>query len=185
MKNKKYIISFTGRKKGAEGKIYRIKETIISDSEDNAIKKLYDNYEHIAEIKIHGKHKSYTGKGGVKEKTIYEATQNGSPTITGYTLVKKKGKEAIVKNEDGKMEVFYKSPNYAGWHLIIDGVDYEFAHSVDEKTYTGKGGVKSGSAMDGLIGLFYNVDEVSTKEVFMGMGGKKVVKKYPILNSEK
>lgn len=54
---------------------------------------------------------------------------------SGYTLVKfeDKKKTAIVKDEEGNMEKWAKSPNFSGYRLVIDGVDYEFASSTKEQ----------------------------------------------------
>jgi hypothetical protein len=69
-------------------------------------------------------------KGG-GEVELMGATQNGVPKPSGYTLVRfEDGKKtAIVKDEDGNLERYSKSPNFAGYHLIINGTDYEFVSS--------------------------------------------------------
>jgi hypothetical protein len=62
------------------------------------------------------------------------AMQNGKPQPTEYVLVSLDGDEAVVKDTtDGAMEVYYKSPHFAGYHLIINNEDYEFAHEYKPK----------------------------------------------------
>lgn len=73
-------------------------------------------------------------KGGKIGKELLGATQNGEPKPSGYFLERfeNRKKEAIVRDETGNLERYGKSPNFAGYHLIIDGVDYEFIDSVKE-----------------------------------------------------
>ena len=47
-----YTISFTGRKVGSTGKFYRIRTKVKASSPNDAIKKLYDDYEHLSNIII-------------------------------------------------------------------------------------------------------------------------------------
>lgn len=76
------------------------------------------------------------------------ATQNGEPKLSGYFFVRfEDGKNtAVVKNKDGELERYGKSPNFAGYHLIIGGADYEFMSSeskeeekITEMTTSGPG----------------------------------------------
>jgi hypothetical protein len=65
--------------------------------------------------------------------TLMGATQNGTPKKTDYVLVRfENGKNtAIVKDTtDNTLEAYGKSPHFAGYHLIINGADYEFLHSI-------------------------------------------------------
>lgn len=72
-------------------------------------------------------------KGGKTEVELMGASQNGEPKPSGYYLVKKLKTTAIVRDEDGNLEKYGKSPNFAGYHLIIDGEDYEFLTNYNEK----------------------------------------------------
>lgn len=49
---KKYQAKFIGRQLGAIGKFYRINICIIANNEEHAIKKLYEKYEHITDLKL-------------------------------------------------------------------------------------------------------------------------------------
>jgi len=49
---KNYTITFTGRKIGAIGITYEIIEHVIAESQNAAILKLYDDYDHIKVITI-------------------------------------------------------------------------------------------------------------------------------------
>jgi len=62
---------------------------------------------------------------------LMSANQNGKPEPSEYTLVRLEndGDFAIVKDASGKLEKYAKAPHYAGWHLIINDVDYEFVSS--------------------------------------------------------
>ena len=48
-----YILSFTGRKNGSIGVVYRIREIIEAKSLEEAKIKLYDHYEHISGVQEH------------------------------------------------------------------------------------------------------------------------------------
>lgn len=48
---KTYKLSFKGRKKGSIGIFYKIRATVIAESFAAAELKLYDNYEHISQLK--------------------------------------------------------------------------------------------------------------------------------------
>lgn len=68
-----------------------------------------------------------------KGDKIMGATQHGKPEDSGYTFVRFDGaKEVIVRDEDGQLERYIKSPHFAGYHLIINDTDYEFVASLDE-----------------------------------------------------
>jgi hypothetical protein len=45
---KKYTISFTGRHAGAIGKFHKIRAVVYASSDSDAIKKLYEKYDHIS-----------------------------------------------------------------------------------------------------------------------------------------
>jgi len=70
--------------------------------------------------------------GGIE---LLGGQSNSSLKPSGYMLVKfeNKKKTAIVKDEEGNMEKWAKSPNFSGYRLVIDGVDYEFASSTKEQ----------------------------------------------------
>lgn len=70
--------------------------------------------------------------GGIE---LLGGQSNSSLKPSGYTLVKfeNKKKTAIVKDEAGNMEKWAKSPNFSGYRLVIDGVDYEFVSSSKEQ----------------------------------------------------
>lgn len=68
-----------------------------------------------------------------KGDKIMGATQNGKPEDSGYTFVRfESATEVFVRNSDGQIDRYIKSPNFAGYHLIINDVDYEFAENMDE-----------------------------------------------------
>lgn len=71
----KYNISFNGRLNNAIGKTYRIKESVIAESKDAAINKLYEKYEHITDISINGEKYTYE-KGGSIDDEIAEVEEN-------------------------------------------------------------------------------------------------------------
>lgn len=48
---KTFKLSFIGRKKGAIGVFFKIREKVIAENLEAAILKLYDKYEHITQIK--------------------------------------------------------------------------------------------------------------------------------------
>lgn len=47
-----YTASFTGRQKGAIGVFYHINVDILADSFNEAVEKLYQQYEHIKDLKL-------------------------------------------------------------------------------------------------------------------------------------
>jgi hypothetical protein len=47
----------------------------------------------------------------------------------GLTFVSLKGKELRVRDEDGKIEVWYANPGHASSGIVYKGVDYEFVRS--------------------------------------------------------
>lgn len=50
---------------------------------------------------------------------------------SGYKLVKKSGKEAILQDkEDGHHELWVKRDDFAGYVIVINGVGYEYARRV-------------------------------------------------------
>jgi hypothetical protein len=49
---KEYTITFNGRKAGAIGIFYWITETVQAESEQEAVLKLYEKYDHITQKKI-------------------------------------------------------------------------------------------------------------------------------------
>ncbi len=68
-----------------------------------------------------------------KDIKIFEATQGGEPKFSNYILIRFEDRKQIAVVRDSKTaatERFGKSPHYAGWHLIIDGVDFEFMHTI-------------------------------------------------------
>lgn len=50
-----YNIEFIGRKSGAIGITYKIKDTIKANSEAEFIEKLYKKYENVSMLKVNGK----------------------------------------------------------------------------------------------------------------------------------
>lgn len=53
---KKYTFTFTGRQVGAIGIVYKITDTYISNSVDEAISMLFSDYEHFRGLKMNGKY---------------------------------------------------------------------------------------------------------------------------------
>lgn len=51
---KKFKLSFTGREVTAIGKVYRITATIEAKTEQAAILKLYEKYDHITALTVNG-----------------------------------------------------------------------------------------------------------------------------------
>jgi hypothetical protein len=46
---------------------------------------------------------------------------------SGYKLIKKSGKEAILQDrEDGHFELWMKNNHFAGYVIVIDGIGYEY-----------------------------------------------------------
>lgn len=109
-------------------------------------------------------------KGG-ETGELMGASQNGEPKPSGYFLVKKLKTTAIVRDEDGNLEKYGKSPNFAGYHLIIDGEDYEFLTNYNEK-----GGMM---ANGGELASGFSIDEMKEylEQKFPYSFGFKV---YPI-----
>ncbi len=52
---KKYKFSFNGRQTGAIGITYQITDTYEAESINEAVSKLYADYEHFRELKLNGK----------------------------------------------------------------------------------------------------------------------------------
>ena len=51
---KKFKLSFTGREISAIGKTYRIHATIEAETQQAAILKLYEKYDHVTNLTVNG-----------------------------------------------------------------------------------------------------------------------------------
>ncbi len=50
---------------------------------------------------------------------------------SGMTLVSQDEDEAILKDEDGKQELWFQKDDSAGYVIVIDGIGYEFARTIN------------------------------------------------------
>lgn len=108
--------------------IVQSKESTRSDDylvvlDDTTSKNVNVSMSHVANIM------NETKKG---DKSM-GATDNWIPTDSGFTFVEFSSNGARVKDKDGKIDFWKKSPKFRGYHLIINGENYEYINTIHEE----------------------------------------------------